>query len=122
MGQVSAKFRRATNEYIHWCPGCKETHLIPDTWVFDGNLEIPTFSPSVRITSKQIVKNERGEWTGDWVRDEQGKVLDECCHYIMTTGHIQFCSDSTHHLSGQTVPLPDLPERLCDIAPRRAEG
>jgi len=26
MGQVSAKLRRATGGYTHWCPGCEPWH------------------------------------------------------------------------------------------------
>ena len=87
-------------------------HIIPGTWSFNGELDCPTFTPSVRITGKQTIKNERGEWTGEWVRDAAGNPLDYCCHYILTVGQLQFCGDSTHALSGKTVPLPDLPDWL----------
>lgn len=114
MEQVSAKLRRAANGYSHWCPGCGEMHLIPDCWTFDGNLSSPTFTPSVKITGMQTVKNERGEWTGEWVRDTQGKPVPECCHCILTAGILNFCGDCTHALSGRQVPLPDLPAHLQD--------
>ncbi len=117
MGQVSSKLRRAENGYSHWCPGCGEVHLIPDSWNFDGNLEQPTFSPSVKITGKLTVKDSHGEWTGEWVRDANGNAVDDCCHYILTVGVLNFCGDCTHVLAGQSVPLPDLPEWLLDIAP-----
>lgn len=78
--------------YLHWCPGCKQLHPInvekPNSynavWSFDGNLESPTFSPSINIVGR--------------------------CHYFIRAGQIQFMSDSRHALSGQTVPLPDIPE------------
>lgn len=79
--------------YRHWCPGCQSNHLIPVgeenkvRWEFNGSMEKPTFSPSVRHS-----------WN-------DGK----CCHYYIRDGQIQFCSDSSHSLSGQTVPLPELP-------------
>jgi hypothetical protein len=114
MGQISSCLRRATNGYCHWCPGCKEMHLIGDSWTFDGNLEVPTFSPSVKITGRQIIKNERGEWTGEWVRDGAGNPIDFVCHYFLTAGQFQFCGDSSHELAGQTVPLPALPSWLRD--------
>jgi Family of unknown function (DUF6527) len=86
MSQVSSKLRRGEGRYFHWCPGCVETHPLPDGWAFDGNLDSPTFTPSFKH---------------DW---GNGKV----CHYILTAGVLNFCSDSTHGLAGQSVPLPDL--------------
>lgn len=114
MGQVSSKLRRAENGHAHWCPGCGEMHVIPDSWTFDGNLENPTFAPSVKITGKKTVVDERGEWTGEWVRDAAGNALDYCCHYILTAGTIQFCGDCTHAMVNQAVPLPELPPHLRD--------
>jgi hypothetical protein len=75
----------------HWCPGCRCNHIIyidprsqPNGhhWTFDGNLEAPTFSPSIHIVGR--------------------------CHYFIRAGLIEFCADSAHDLRGQTVPLPDL--------------
>ena len=114
MGQISAKLRSSSNgDMSHWCPGCEEMHVIPDSWTFDGNLDRPTFNPSVKITGKQSVVVD-GEWTGEWKRDAQGKALDLCCHYFLHSGQLQFCGDSTHALAGLTVPLPDLPHHLHD--------
>lgn len=89
----------------HWCPGCKSGHEInvdrPNSsgakWSFDGNMERPTFTPSVNI--------RWGKFAGQCDYDEGG-----ICHYFITAGRISFCSDSTHSLSGQTVDLPDIPE------------
>lgn len=113
MGQVSPHLRRAENGYAHWCPGCEEMHVIPDRWTFDGNLLVPTFTPSVTITGKLRVLVD-GNWTGEWVRDAAGAARDSCCHYFLQGGQLQFCGDSTHALAGKTVPLPELPERFRD--------
>ncbi len=67
-------------------------------WTFDGNVDTPTFSPSVNI---------RCEWSK--LEDEAG-LKDEACHYFLKAGQLQFLPDSTHELAGQTVPLPDLPD------------
>lgn len=77
--------------FLHWCPGCKTTHVInvekPNgqdaLWTFDGNMEAPTFSPSIN----------RGPGH---------------CHYFIRAGRIEFQGDSQHTLAGQTVDLPDL--------------
>lgn len=113
MGQVSACLRRAERGYSHWCPGCEEVHLIPDSWSFNGDLDRPTFSPSVKITGVQTVVVD-GKWTDEWVRDAAGKPVSYCCHYILTGGQLNFCGDSTHALAGKTVALPPLPSYLTD--------
>lgn len=80
--------------WAHWCPGCGEYHAIwveqshPTTkarWEFDGDVESPTFAPSIRIFSGQ----------------------QTICHYFIRAGKIEFCSDSRHELRGKTAPLPD---------------
>ncbi len=98
MGQVSAVLRRLDGGYGHWCPGCKEMHRIPDSWAFDGNLEVPTFTPSVHISA-----NYTEEWGGPY-----------CCHYFLTAGQLHFCGDCTHELKNQVVQLPVLPAGLTD--------
>ena len=115
MGQASPYLRRGTNFWIHWCPGCEETHAIFDSWSFNGDVNRPSFSPSVKITGKQTVKKD-GEWTGEWVLGPDGKALDDCCHYYLTDGKLRYEGDSIHALSGKTVDLPELPEYLTDFA------
>lgn len=75
----------------HWCPGCKQNHVIyidPRSqanghhWRFNGNQERPTFEPSINIVGR--------------------------CHYFITDGRIRFCEDSRHELAGKTVDLPNL--------------
>jgi hypothetical protein len=89
--QVSSTLRRATNAYMHWCPACEEMHMLPDTWVFDGNVESPTFSPSFKHLHR-----------------------DDICHYTLSKGVLAYCDDSTHALKGKTIPLPSLPPEMCD--------
>lgn len=113
MGQVSSYLRRAVGGYSHWCPGCEEMHMIPDSWTFDGNVNSPTFTPSVSISGKQQVIVD-GKWTGEWVRDANGNPVDYRCHYNLTAGQLQFHGDSTHVLAGQLVSLPELPIELRD--------
>lgn len=113
MGQVSKTLRRGVEGYFHWCPGCEETHRLPDSWTFDGNLEKPTFRPSFKHEGRKRIWKD-GKWTGEWERDASGNTVPFICHYILTAGTLNFCSDSTHGLAGKSVPLPDLPEGLTD--------
>lgn len=111
MGQVSAVLRSRIGGYSHWCPGCERMHSIATdnpggpSWTFDGNLDAPTFSPSVRITYNGPDADE--------MRDDH-RAPSACCHYFIRAGRIEFCGDSTHSLSGQIVPLPPLPAEHCD--------
>jgi len=76
--------------YEHMCPGCNQLHYIAvdhpfgngHQWSFNGDLDKPTFNPSINILG--------------------------VCHYFITDGFIQFCSDSKHSLAGSTVELPEL--------------
>lgn len=88
MIKVSSKLFRSDRAYFHWCPGCEKMHPLPDQWIFDGNLEQPSFTPSFKHTMG------RGGRT---------------CHYTLSQGTLNFCDDSTHILAGKSVPLPDLP-------------
>ncbi|GLU91347.1 DUF6527 family protein [Agromyces sp. NBRC 114283] len=75
--------------HCFWCPGCDMAHCINDTmWSFNGDLERPTFQPSVLV---------------------QGGAADVHCHSFVTDGRIQFLTDSRHALAGKTVDLPDWP-------------
>lgn len=91
-----------------WCPGCKESHGVGinsgaagRSWTFNDNPEAPTFSPSVLVTMR-----------GD---PEEG-IDQEICHSFVSDGRIQFLSDCTHELAGQTVPLPDYPGNAEELA------
>lgn len=72
------------------CPGCGCGHFVfvgNGRWTWNGSLELPTLSPSVRV---------------------EGYVADKPvrCHSWVRDGHIQFLRDCDHELAGQTVPLP----------------
>lgn len=82
-----------------WCPGCDMLHRInvlgedgsrdSVIWDWDGNMERPTFDPSILV-----------------FRDNDKKR----CHSYLKNGQWQFLTDSGHGLAGKTfgmVPLPD---------------
>lgn len=101
MGQVIGKLRAAKwnstmdpKLYFIWCPACQKGHPFwvddhPEkTWVFNGNFERPTFTPSLRV---------------------YGDYPETACHLTLTDGKIFFHGDSPHSLAGQTVELPAYP-------------
>jgi hypothetical protein len=87
--------------YHHWCPACDEPHGIATAtrnrcgaiWSFNGDLEKPTFAPSIRC----------------FTTDAKG-VQHTLCHYFIKNGMIEFCGDNPHAFNNKTVPLPDYPE------------
>jgi hypothetical protein len=80
------------DQYWFWCPGCDCAHAFTvPPWTFDGNMESPTFSPSLLCNPNS----------------EHGR-----CHLFVVDGQIKFCPDSRHALAGKTVELPEVPEWL----------
>jgi hypothetical protein len=73
-----------------WCPGCDRAHMVttggPGAWSWDGNVDAPTISPSIKVEAPPSV-----------------------CHSFVRQGQIEFLGDCTHPLAGQRVQLPDWP-------------
>lgn len=102
------------------CPGCKAAgqgacHVLTTgehlstRWQFNGNVDRPTFSPSLLgrwptwvppVTPENMAQWKSAPWP-------QTKV-EYVCHSFITDGRIQFLSDCTHQLAGQTVDLPEI--------------
>lgn len=78
------------NDDSFWfmCPGCESPVRIKG-WLWNGNAEQPTFSPSILTT-----------------------MHGHRCHSFIRDGKIEFLNDCTHELKGQTVDLPELPDWL----------
>lgn len=86
----------------HWCPGCECAHVFyvgrskRPCWTFDGNLEAPSFTPSMRSFIPA---------------DEEDKTPEQTlCHYVLTAGIINFLPDSSDHALRGPVPLPPFPD------------
>jgi len=80
------------------CPGCKCSHqfwtehpeaLTGPKWTFNGDKEKPTVSPSLLVRYP----------TADGMK---------ICHSFIRDGRIEYLSDCTHELAGQTVELPNI--------------
>lgn len=84
--------------WMIFCPGCRQYHAIYTEerndcgaqWSFNGDVDHPTFSPSLKVT---------------WTYGEQHE--QHCCHSFIRDGNIEFLGDCTHELAGQIVPLPE---------------
>lgn len=93
-----AKFYMVAENYVGWhCPGCEGGHGVPVKahpsdqrgWQWNGSLDSPTLIPSV-------LNNVGGS-----------NPTAPICHIFIRDGKIQFLSDCTHKLAGQTVDIPD---------------
>jgi len=95
-----AKVLRVTNQkgvYLVWCLGCDMFHQINSKeaadniqpqWTFDGNMDNPTFSPSLLVRYP-------------WKEEKEQRV----CHSFIKDGKWQYLNDCTHELAGQTVEM-----------------
>jgi hypothetical protein len=105
-----------------WCPGCDKAHVIsPAIWTWDGNVEAPTFSPSVLVTSGHYTPGHSGPdcWCTYNAKHPDDPTVFKCerCHSFVRAGRIEFLGDCTHRLAGQTVPLPPWPDEPASPAP-----
>lgn len=98
------------------CPGCKTGHVIAiaadetrpggPVWGYNGDPEAPTFTPSILVrSSERLTEDERRRV----LAGEKIQHRPTVCHSFVTAGQIQFLSDCTHALAGQTVPLVEWP-------------
>ena len=93
-----------------WCPGCNMSHVVrvsappPATnWAYNGDPHKPTFTPSILVQGKERLSREE---VARVMGGEKIEPRPMVCHSFVTEGQIQFLSDCTHSLAGQTVPLP----------------
>lgn len=77
------------NRFAITCLACGCGHML-DNWQFNGDLERPTFSPSLLVTG--------------YLNEQQPNGV---CHSYITDGKIQYLNDSTHEYAGKTIELPE---------------
>lgn len=112
-----------TGIYFFFCPGCQCRHLVytnepaasGSRWIFNGDINNPTISPSLLIRTGHYVPGQENErcWC-NYIAEhpEEKDQVPHCsvCHSFIRAGKIQFLPDCSHHLAGQTVDLPDYEE------------
>lgn len=84
------KLKKWSAGWAWWCPGCNFAHVYDQRWQGPGDVDSPTFTPSLLIQTSINAK-------------------PHVCHCYVTNGQIQFLPDSSHGLAGKTVPLPVWP-------------
>lgn len=71
-------------------------------WSFNNDFENPTFSPSINERTGYFVDpNAKGD--PEWLKENSWHG-----HFFVTNGMVQFCSDCSHDLRGQTLELPKI--------------
>lgn len=93
MGIKLSKMTNQDGSFYGWmfeCPGCKSWHVCDSRWTFNGDEVKPTFDGSVLCRSKY----------GD-------PPTDRVCHLYVRDGKIEYLSDCTHEMAGQTIDMPD---------------
>lgn len=73
-----------------YCPGCEDYHVATNLW--DIDFDTDTISPSL------LVNEQNSPYHVD---------IFPTCHSFVRDGKIEYLSDCTHKLAGQTVELPD---------------
>ncbi len=82
--------------HVFYCEPCKTHHGFNISnkgypiWTFNGDLEKPTINPSILVT---------------FPRENKPNMV---CHSFVTDGKIQYLSDCTHELAGQTIELSNV--------------
>lgn len=104
---LSPILSRAGDSLAFACPGCRDWHVLNvegaarPRWTWNGNVNSPSFQPSVLVRTGSAV-----DPSIVWEEGDPPLV----CHSFVTDGRIQFLSDCTHPLAGQTVDLPEFEE------------
>lgn len=108
-----------------WCPGCERMHQAAydkktpgPVWEYNRDAEHPTLYPSVEVTWTRLLSTvEEQDMLATLVRQGNLPAMpseEVHCHVFITQGIIHFLPDSTHHLSGRIIEMPDLPENEND--------
>ena len=121
MSALSKFLRQAEGGILlYHCQGCGHAHQVwvgegsGPRWGWNGDIERPTFTPSVLVTGRDFT--DKGEAAFKAWHDAgcpkpapEFESADVRCHTFITDGRVQFLSDCTHALAGQTLDLPPFP-------------
>lgn len=94
------------------CP-CGDAHYVTrPRWTWNGDLERPTFTPSVLVTTGHYIPLERNDgscWCTYNAEHPDDPAPFGCyrCHSYVRDGVVEFLADCTHALAGKSVPLGD---------------
>ena len=92
--------------WMWWCPGCEAWHggATDGKWTFDGNHDAPTFNPSF------LVRGVIDPATDKLHTGVCPDAKESRCHTFVRSGKIEYLSDCTHVMAGQTVDMVPIDE------------
>lgn len=77
--------------HIIFCPACDTYHMFTnDVWKFNGDLDKPTFKPSMLINKDLSNPNHPR------------------CHSFVTNGKIKYLGDCSHDMKNTEIELPSI--------------
>jgi hypothetical protein len=94
-----------------WCPACDEYHAVkvnnPNdySWGWNGSEESPTITPSILVRGTKPITDDEAERI---MRGEHIEPMPTVCHSFVADGKIQYLSDCSHFMAGETVELPNM--------------
>lgn len=88
-----SKLSISGNMIEFYCEGCEHTHVINNTWQFNGDNENPTFQPSVLAQRRP----------------------EEVCHSFIENGVIRYLGDSYHQYKNTSRTLLDRKDWPADV-------
>ena len=100
-----------TDYFVIECPACECGHMFDNKWEFNGDIEKPTFHPSLLVRSGHYMKEHKGECWCTYNRNhpEENNTYNCCiCHSFVIDGKIQYLNDCTHAMAGQSIELEDI--------------
>jgi len=104
----------ATGIVAFYCKGCGQYHGLnidkdyPVNWDFNGDYDKPTFSPSIMARTGHYIPEHKGScWCNYYEEHPEETPAFKCsiCHSYVRDGKIEYLSDCTHDLAGQTIDL-----------------
>jgi hypothetical protein len=84
--------------------------MVSDSWEVTDPDGLLTVSPSILVYGHKKLIND--ELEGSALFEPSNITTTPRCHSFVRESRIEFLTDSTHELAGQTVDLPELP-RWC---------
>lgn len=112
--RLSKILAKSNGNIFFECPACEMLHGINcsegrgPTWSWNGDVDKPTFSPSVLVRYRKgnppATMDNLGKITSGEITQ---KITNEICHSFVRNGKIEFLGDCTHALAGKTVDIPE---------------
>lgn len=106
--RLSKILAKSNGNIFFECPACEAPHGVNcggghgPVWSWDGDVNKPTFSPSVLVSYTQYLTPEKND-----------NKKEHVCHSFVRGGRIEYLSDCTHELAGKAVDIPEW-EIECD--------